>query len=190
MYTKLLEVTLENLKRRSTCIQYFGLGFIQIKLEKEYRIHFYTSLLPAIIDKEDIHNHRYDFTSYILYGELHQEVFSLRDGDTHNLEEESCQEGYIPKKESGKLCRIEKLSEQYLIQGSYYTLDHKTFHRVTSTSAITFLKRGDYRKNLAEVVRPINGFKICPFSKKVSEEELWGIVADILSEAKKDISSQ
>ena len=183
MYKTIQEVTLRDLKEKCTMIHYFGLGFIQIKLGPIYRLHIYTDVLPAIIGKEDIHNHRYDFTSNILYGNLYQELYEITSGTTHIVEEESCKEGYVSDESSKKLCSIRKIGDQHFGEGSSYSIHHRTFHRVESADAITLLTRSDYKKELALVVRPQEASKICPFSKKVNEDELWDIVDTILQKA-------
>lgn len=180
MYKHIHEVTLEGLKKQCTHIHYFGLGFIQIKLGPTHRIHFYTNLLPPIVDKEDVHNHRYDFTSTVLYGNFIQELFTVIEGDTHVLEEESCTEGYVREASKSKVCSIEKTSNQHFSAGSSYFISHKTFHRVEASNAITFLSRSNYKKELAEVVKEKGKPNICPFSKKIPENELWNIVENIL----------
>ena len=180
MYKHIQDITLKDLQKKCTQIHYFGLGFIQVKLGLTYRIHFYTDILPPIIDEEDVHNHRYGFTSKILYGDFHQELFKVIPGNTHILQDESCKEGYISDPNTVKTCSLEKIGEQWFKEGSSYSISHQVFHRVSAHNAITLLTRSDYKKELAQVVR-INGTpKICPFSKKISEEELWGIVERIL----------
>ena len=182
MYKTIHDVTIINLKKNYTLIHYFGLGFIQIKLGKECRLHIYTDSLPAITNEEDIHNHRYNFTSTILHGELRQELFSIIQGDSHLLQDESCQEGYVPNTVNSRLCSIQKTGEQVFIQGNSYSIDHNTFHRVHTRNAVTFLTRSDYKKELAQVVHRRDAQKVCPFSKKVKEEELWSIVEMILQQ--------
>jgi hypothetical protein len=184
MYTDISQITVEDLKKKCTLIHYFGLGFIQIKLGVTHRLHIYTDLLPRITDEEEVHNHRYDFVSVILHGTLHQELFIIQEGLTHLLEEETCKENHIPDKTKIKPCCIEKIYEETLCEGGSYYIPHTTFHRVTSANAITFLTRSNYKKELAEVVRPRNGTKVCPFSKKIQEEELWSIVSSVLEKAK------
>lgn len=180
MYTKIQDVTLDSLQKQCTMIHYFGLGFIQIKLGKQHRIHFYTELLPPIIDEEEVHNHRYDFTSKILYGELNQEIFSVAPGDTHLLVDESCTEGLVPQEEKSTLCTIQKTESHHFVRGSEYFIDHNVFHRIKAKNAVTFLTRTDYKKQYAQVIREKDAPKVCPFSEKISEEKLWGIVESIL----------
>ena len=181
MYKNIHDVTLESLKKHATLIHYFGLGFIQIKLGPKYRIHFYTEELPAIVDDEDVHNHRYDFTSHVFAGEFTQDIYMITNGDTHELEQESCKEG-VESHEPGKPCSIKKIMSQTFATGSSYHIDHSVFHTVTAKNAITFLERGPVKKELAEVVRKKDVLKVCPFSNKVPEDELWNIVEKILRE--------
>jgi hypothetical protein len=181
MYKKLEDVTLQSLKKHSTLIHYFGLGFIQIKLGPKYRIHFYTEELPAIIDDEDVHNHRYNFTSHIFAGKFTQDIYIVTDGDTHELEQESCKEG-VESHEKALPCGIKKIMSQTFNTGSSYHIDHSVFHTVSAKDAITFLERGPVAKELAEVIRKKDAPKVCPFSKKIPEEELWKIVEKILIE--------
>lgn len=185
MYKTLSEITIQSLKEHATLIHYFGLGFIQIKLGETYRIHFYTDKLPAIIGDEDIHNHRYDFTSRILYGTFSQELFALVPGNSHTLEQESCKEG-VPSTVLPTKCSIEKILSQTFTAGSSYTISHNVFHTVSANTAITLLERGPIKKEFADVVRPVGFPKVCPFSKKVSEEELWSIVQEILVQAQEE----
>lgn len=183
MYKNIDDVTLESLKNNCQKIHYFGLGFIQIKLTPEYRIHFYNKKLPAIIGDEDVHNHRYDFNSKIFAGSFHQEVFQLTDGDTHILEQESCKEGESSQSVA-KVCGIKQIMTQDFTVGSEYSVDADMFHRVAADFAITFLKRGEVKKEFADVVREKTALKVCPFSKKIPENELWDMVDEMLKQAK------
>jgi hypothetical protein len=183
MYKNINEVTLSSLKENTTKIHFFGLGFIQIKLGDTYRIHFYNKSLPAITAEEDVHNHRYDFTSTVFSGEFSQEIFAVDSGDTYVLEMESCKEGVSANSEP-KICGIKKMMTQTFTQGSSYHISHEVFHRVKSDNAITFLKRGEIKKDFAEVIHERTAPKVCPFSKKISEEELWNIVGKMLEDAK------
>jgi hypothetical protein len=167
------------LKANHKMIHFFGLGFIQLKLTDNVRMHFYNEKLPPITSKEDIHNHRYDFRSQILVGELEQELFTIVDGDDHILEKESCKAG-VEVQQEGKLCGIRTHSVHKYVRGSQYKLDHRTFHRVASPFAVSLLTRGVTQQEFADVVRPVGSTKVCPFSKKVDEAELWAIVEEML----------
>lgn len=182
-YTSIEQVRIDTLKKEAEFIHYFGLGFIQIKLTPETRMHFYAKELPPIISEEDLHDHRYDFTSHILSGVLRQEIFGIAEGNTHILELENCKEN-SPKYQEGTPCTVVKLHTQEFKKGSSYFIDHNTFHRVSADDAVTFLSRTGYKKEFARVLREVSGEKICPFSKKIPEKELWEIVDSMLIRAK------
>lgn len=175
------------LKSEAAMIHYFGLGFIQLKLkDPSVRIHFYTKLLPPIVAEEDIHNHRYGFKSYIIKGEFTQELFlPVRVTDTDQedssyvIEKESCKEGQTADV-YGYCESFKSIHKAKYAKNSNYHLDHETFHRVSSTDAITLLHREDYKKDAALVARPIGGTKVCPFSQKIEEPRLWEIVEECL----------
>lgn len=190
-YTSIEQVHLEDLKSKATKIHYFGLGFIQIKLGAHERIHFYTNKLPPIVNKEEVHDHRYDFYSYILSGNFYQETFITTKGDTHIVREESCTApeaaDYIqPSSNKEAFVSLQKTGEQYFTQGSCYYIESNTLHSVSGDEAITFLVRSDYTKDKALVVAAQGKEKVCPFSKQLQEEELWKIVEEMLRQAKEE----
>jgi hypothetical protein len=170
------ELKIDWLKENCQMIHYFGLGFIQVKLKDGRRMHFYTEALPPITPEEDIHNHRYDFTSKILSGDFQQELFHIVEGDTHLREQETCKEGVCADAPATP-CSIALASRHIYHAGCQYFISHETFHRVKSLyQTITLIERSDYKKKLAEVIRPVGSQKVCPFSQKVKEEELWDII--------------
>ena len=164
------------LKTECEKIYYFGLGFIQIKFKnKRFRVNIYTTDLPPIVGDEDIHDHRYSFGSEILAGEFFQHIFQKIEGDKYILEEESCNAN-DPSNFLG-YCDFVKLTTSIYTEGSFYEIDHNTFHRVSAGEAITLLTRPlDYAKPKARVARLKNAPKVCPFSKVLPDEELWEIV--------------
>lgn len=183
MYSTIHDVTVDSLKKHCTLIHYFGLGFIQVKLGDRYRMHFYTDKLPTIISDEEIHNHRYDFTSHILYGTFTQKLYQVVPGTSHTIEDESCTEG-TTSIQPPRPCSVYLMSQETLSTGRSYHIAHPTFHTVASSNAITLLDRGPHVKAFAQVIRPVNTPKTCPFSKKVPEAELWRIVESLLVQAK------
>ena len=160
-------------------IHYFGLGFIQLKLSPEYRLHFYTSKLAPIVPDEDIHDHRYPFNSYILKGTLTQAIYEMIDGNKYVLEYESCQEGQ--PSELIRECDFKLLTLSVYSKDSTYFITDTTFHQVYSDHAITLISRPEgYWKSRARVAHIKDAPKVCPFSKKVPEKELWDIVKEML----------
>lgn len=180
-----LRLNIDWLKKNAKLIHWFGLGFIQIKLNDKERMHFYTDLLPKTTTEEEIHNHRYNFTSQILKGNLWQDIYevSIIEGftreNTHWLVEETCKEN--DKKTFPTFpCNIEKVFSDSCSDFERYYIHHETFHRVTSNDAITSVKRSDYKKENAQIIFPVGTKPQCPFSIKRTEKELWDIVETCL----------
>ncbi len=175
-------LSVEVLKAQCKLIHYFGLGFIQLKVSDSRRYHFYTKELPPIVPEEDIHNHRYDFRSIILAGSLCQEIYQLLPGDRYVCEDESCKaEVKAPSKPSP--CTIGLLSRHIYTAGSEYFIRHQTFHKVKAYGdCITQIDRTDYKKEYAQVVRPVNEIAVCPFSQKIEESRLWEIVGRMIDD--------
>lgn len=184
LFDKIGDISVDSLKQYCSDIHFFGLGFIQVKLGETFRMHFYNSSLPAIVDFEEIHNHRYNFHSKVMAGTFRQIMYTFsRAPETEDteyvLEEESCKEG-ITASPAMIPVTIRKISEQTFSAGSSYFVDHSLFHQVYSNFAITFMTRDTIMKDNAEVIRKRNAEKICPFSKKIPQKQLWEIVEQML----------
>lgn len=178
-------LNLDWLRQNCEKIHCFGLGFIQLKLKQpdgspRKRIHFYSKDLPITAGIEDVHNHRYGFTSEILRGVLGQKFYRIVDHEkTHVLEKESCN-SLIKIEDEGRICGIKMISEHCHSAGCCYRLTSDTFHRVYSNFAITMLTLGHIVCDHAEVVRKLNQPKVCPFSVNMPENDLWDIVDSLL----------
>lgn len=169
-----MELETNWLRNNCQTIHYFGLGFIQVKITQYTRLHFYTKKYPILV--EEPHNHRYNFDSTILKGALGNNIYGLTNGDTHILSKESCMPGVCLE---GKdlVCGLEEGESTIYIKSDHYHLNHSEFHTVHCLDGtITLLNRSDYKKDFAEVIRLFGYPKICPFSLKIPENELWDVV--------------
>lgn len=184
-----MQYTYEYVREHSRHIHYFGLGFVQVKLDRpdplgrgsETRMHFYTADLPAITGEEEVHNHRRSFTSTVVRGSFSQKFYAVTPGDTHLLELESCKEG-VEAPAAPRPCSLVEMSRQIFREGSEYWVHHDQFHRVwVAGPTVTLLHLSSPLKDHAEVVRPVGAEKVCPFSKKVPEDQLWQIVKRMLA---------
>lgn len=155
-------------------IHYFGLGFIQVKLNNWHeRVHFYSDQLPITVGEEEIHNHRYNFESIIIKGTLQNIIYEIQDivPATHILSDESCDSKIKLKSEPTPVSIIE-VHNKILNSGDTYPMDHTWFHTVKSKNAITYLQRSMYKKDHAQVIRPIGADLICPFSENLKMSKL------------------
>lgn len=169
------------LQKECKRIYFFGLGFIQVVVNDFERFHFYSKHLPAFVGEP--HNHRYNFTSFILKGELQQVLYNVSictaDGHSHMMRKENCQKGNNISSEIKVKC-IETFSMS-LKEGSSYSMLHTQFHTVNPIGeCITKLIRGPYKKDLADVLRVKGKEKACPFSVEIPEGQLWEIIRSML----------
>ena len=165
------------LKQNHERLYYFGLGFIQLKINDTYRLHFYSPELPPIV--EDIHNHRYDFVSTVIKGQITNHVYAVLAHpdmvETHIMRNESCNPD-IDAPQSEAPCSIKLISSSTIFQGGSYEMKEHMFHRVEANYCVTLLRRGPYTKEFAQVITPADKTPVCPFSQKIPEPRLWEII--------------
>jgi hypothetical protein len=177
-FNSVKDIDLDKLRANHTRLYYFGLGFIQLKIDETYRLHFYSSEVPVITD--EIHNHRYHFHSKVLQGELTNFWYTITDGDSHIMVNESCN-AEIEAPKLDKPCHAFLNQIETYRAGDMYYLSEEAFHRVnTSSNCITLLKRSDYTKQFAQIVLPVGHNSICPFSKQIPKDELWEMIKRML----------
>lgn len=182
----MIKINIDDLKKNHQMIHFFGLGFVQLKIDDNLRLHFYHPELLSIIDPEDVHNHRYDFISMIMAGTLTNSFFEVINNTNglYTISDESCN---INKKdiENNIILNcdlIEKDTIKHKEGDSYICLSHQ-FHTVKTDFAITRLYRGPIVSEFAKVVRKNNSLNVCPFSKQISKEDCWDIVYDCINKA-------
>lgn len=171
------------LQKNCSKIHAFGLGFIQIKLDIVNRVHVYCQEAGLTTQDEEIHNHRYDFTSQVLKGKLINKVYSVQidNQGQYLLVNEACNPD-VPKNPISQMVSEPKLMNTFVtIAGSEYFLDKDTFHRVQAENGtITWVQRGVVVKEQAQIVHPMEMQLTCPFSVNLPEKQLWEIVRKYL----------
>lgn len=164
---------------------YFGLGFIQLKINEHQRVHFWVPQWPTIPGADnELHDHRYTLTSTILKGEIHNHIYApmASSNPTHELIEVSCKPNSTQEPQV-----IERVTPLFITSfvskaGDTYTLSPDAFHTAhTIGPTVTFVQRGDVIKNTARVIRPLNSAFVCPFSIQYSEQQCWEKIEDILN---------
>lgn len=155
---------------------YFGLGFIQAKVTDNIRLHFWHPDISSIVPEEEIHNHRYDFTSYIYKGAITNiEYDFFMDYEYSNFEKVSVSCKPNQSEEPQRIAQgfITERCSYTLSQGSEYKFKSNYFHKIKATTAITILQRDEIVSDYAHVIRPITAPYVCPFSKSLTEDECW-----------------
>lgn len=173
-------LNIDFLKNHHQMIHFFGLGFVQLKIDNNLRIHFYHPDLKPIVPDEEVHNHRYDFISTILAGQLKQDLFEVKPGQSDfYMIEENCKENKLIEPEKIPVI-LTPVSSQIFLKGDSYTSLTTEFHTVSTDFAITRLYRGNIKTDNALIVKNHHSVPVCPFSKKLTTEECWDIVNDCI----------
>jgi hypothetical protein len=202
--------TFEDLKNSGAVPHWFGLGFIQIKLDDRRRMHFWHPDLTADTPDEELHDHRYDFTSRVVLGEITHETFSFHEIDKneidtdaefqppheqiylsgqliHTITNVTCQPGAEIDDPNVAYGTIWKDGSYTMKAGSEYTFPSHALHRIKTKKAITYLERGAVEKRTANVIRPFGAKTICPFSRTIDTHLLWQYIAELMSEAENPV---
>ena len=171
------------LKDNTQLIHFFGLGFIQIKLNDTQRVHFYHSAIPPFV--EEPHNHRYNFISHVLKGRMTNTLYERAEGAgtmQKGVLDVTCKKDDMTSITDDALVGFERVGQIVTAAGSSYYLNSETFHTVkTSSKCITFIERGIPKKQHAQVIRTIaDEDRLCPFSRPMAEDAMWDIVRDCI----------
>ena len=163
---------------------WFGLGFIQLKLDADSRLHFWHPRLTADTSEEELHDHRYAFHSRILVGQIVHEEWSLEPDGQGDFEKVvvSCKPGVEADPVPVGRGRLVRGSTYTMAAGSEYTFVETGFHRIRASRAVTYLERGPVTKDFANVLRPVGEPSVCPFSRTVPEDEIWECIGELLQD--------
>lgn len=170
---------------------YFGLGFIQLKIKRNSRVHFYHDDLPVLA--EEPHAHRYGFTSYIMQGRFEQTLYQYSANQPSGefyMDFEDCKPGSEPTPDmTGGEQNPGTLHELFHAEyqaDDYYRIEADTLHTVKGMdNAITYLVRDEPSKDFAGVVRRVGADKVCPFSEPIAVDRCWEMIEDMLPEQKR-----
>jgi hypothetical protein len=181
--TPLIDELRASAKKYGTEPYWFGLGFVQLKLNDHERMHFWCPEIPSS-EREEIHNHRYDFSSIVLAGELKHDVYHLDATiETSSVPfeaeweifETNCAPGKEGTVETVTPCIITNVGKFNLKAGSTYEFPHESFHTTQGTTfAITHLTRVLPKPlEYASVIKKIGQATTCPFKDKMAPEICW-----------------
>jgi len=177
-------LTVEGLKATGAVPHWFGLGFIQLKIDDDRRLHFWHPDLMADTPEEELHDHRYEFTSRIVRGTMTHETWEFVSdalGD-HEMVEVSCDPGTPADPKPIDRGHIRMAGRYTMVEGSVYTFPPTGFHRIEASRAVTLLTRGPKVRDVARVIKGLGAPDICPFERKIPENELWDYIADLLGD--------
>jgi len=179
-------MNIDSLKRYGVDPVYFGLGFIQLKISLDERIHFYHDLLPVLVDEP--HDHRYGFSSYIMQGNVQQTLYTLgADGNNSYLVTyDNCGAPTPQTAPESYYTYISQIFKAEYSKGDSYRIEDSTLHTIKgSNNAITYLQRDKPMKAFARVVRPMGVETVCPFSGPIPVARCWEMIDEMLSQDKR-----
>lgn len=163
---------------------FFGLGFIQLKINNVLRMHFWHPELSADVSEEELHDHRYDFKSHIIHGVTTHEVFEFepnKKGKT-GLFSVSCDLNNPAEPKLETIGEIVPAGSYTMTKGSQYEFPHNQFHRIRAAECITLVERKIIIKSLAKVAKPIEAEHVCPFSREIHEDKLWEYISELVED--------
>lgn len=181
-------LTMQTLRAAPSAPKFFGLGFIQLKLSEEERLHFYHPSLTANVPEEELHDHRYDFRSKVLAGSLTNEIWTFTSDPKgeQELVKVSCEPGVpVPADMKPVVGRAAKALSFETIAGAEYTIGHDQFHRVYGQECITHIQRQPKAKPFASVIRGTGADHVCPFGVEMSTAECWDLIGEMVGEVAK-----
>ena len=157
---------------------YMGLGVVKYMFRKDRAYHFYSELAPAIV--EDIHEHRFGFTSKVIKGIMKNYIYDVDGQDpksTLQVERGECHAGAervieVPNANIIELCTFTT------VEGESYHIAYNTLHRVESITpkVITLLAKEPRVQNNPRFVTDAANPSVCAFSQPKSEKECWEII--------------
>lgn len=179
-----------NLLRENACEAYFfGVGFIKVKIFDHARMHFYHPDLKAFT--ENPHDHRYNFISTVLAGELETTVYEECTPNTYG--KIPMEVSYTPCQKGGEQIEVPEPYPTFIEEvgffntkgGSSYYMSKDTFHSVypcfDAGPCITLLERGEFQKEFARVLHVKDNADACPFGRELSEDEIWKYVEECIT---------
>jgi hypothetical protein len=164
--------------------KWFGLGFIQLKLDPKNRMHFWHPELrpddPAF--ENEFHDHRYDFSSRVLVGEITNHL-AIAEGTPERTDwkmfEVCCAGGGQQYLHPVYLTNSGVFATQ---AGQEYFLHRDTFHRVEVSRCVTIQSRSDDLKEKARVIQHKDHPSANPFESQIETAKVWEYIRDLLPE--------
>lgn len=183
-YSGNTDFTVNMLRSLGVKPHFFGLGFIQLKLSDEQRLHFYHPSLSANVPEEELHDHRYDFTSEVISGSLLNEIWEFVPGPVapHEKVLVSCDlSDPVPEGTEAVPGIARKVLSFRTVAGGSYFISHDRFHRVKGDNCITLITRTPKVKRFATVIRGTGADHVCPFDVSLSEDDCWRIIGEMIA---------
>lgn len=161
---------------------FFGLGFIQFKIDERKRLHLwhpeFLELTGGVYDDE-WHDHRYPFQSQVLVGSITNQLAAHVDASNGEYEVwEVCCEGNGADRAGN--AHLFEVGTFITGVGETYSLHQDALHKATAERCMTLQNRLDAPSKLKARVVTKDYRSPNPFSINVSSKRLWEIMEDVV----------
>lgn len=171
-------------------ISLHGLGFIQVQLEGNQRLHVWHPDLPRrkCYEFSAIHDHRFSFTSTVLVGEMRNLRYlpAYRPDGTHMTylhEGPRTPKGGRPWTPDGRVDLVQ-VGEDHIAPGGSYRTPKYEFHQTTALGdgiVVTLMRKLDEGTQGAHSTCLVGVEPDVDFDRfQVSDEDLWKVVTEAL----------
>ena len=178
-------ITVDELRALDGRPHYMGLGVIKHMFRGNRAYHFYSDKTLAIV--EDIHEHRFGFTSTVIKGELKNYIYEIDGTDpnsTLQVERGECTAGAERNIIQSNINLIEACTFTTLPSQSYH-IEYTTLHKVEciTPKVITLLtKELPNRQTNPRFITDTANPSVCAFSEPKTEAECWELIEYTLSD--------
>lgn len=172
-------ITIDHLRALKGKPHYMGLGCVKYVFRGgSQAYHFYCDKAEILV--EDIHEHRFGFTSTVKKGTLKNYIYEVHGTDpesTLQVERGECKPGAE---------RIVEVANANVVEvctfvtdpGQSYTLHQTTLHRIEciTPKVVTLINRKELVEPMPRFITDAANPSVCAFSKPKSEKECWEIM--------------
>ena len=179
-------ITIDKLKSLANKDPYYhGIGCIRVRVETGELYSFYSKEHTAPISNY-IHTHQRDLYCESLYGSYKNTTYDYtitNEYTNYCMEKIACKTGTKPELMFPNILITEKCVS---ILEKDMSHSHSGFHRVDLIDDIVITKvtMGGIRLPTAKIIRNKNIPYVCGLSSRGTPENNWGIIEDILNEAR------
>lgn len=171
-------ITVDDLRKMGGYPHYLGLGVIKCRVGADESYHFYSDRAEVLVNQ--IHDHRFGFTSTILKGVLKNTIYIIDGQDPDSVlqvERGEC------KKEADREILVANANMKELINftscvGESYYIAYDTLHQieVVTPTLVTHLKKEPFSQIAPRFVVDTSMPRVCAMSKPKTQDECWEII--------------
>lgn len=171
-------ITIDELRKMGGYPHYLGLGVIKCRIGKDEAYHFWSDRSPVLVDQ--IHDHRFGFTSTVLKGVLKNTIFVVDGQDPDSMlqvERGECKEGaereiLVPN------AKMKEVINFTTAPGESYYIAYDTLHQIElmTPKVITHIKKEPFSQMAPRYVVDTSIERVCAMSQPKTQDECWEII--------------